>query len=165
MYTNFKYPGALEDVVTKWVDLSAAWAKWCVSCGVKWEAEFAFQADIEDPWWHPVGWLAVAGKDDGGQRAQETAVRYPSQSAARWALLSWPEYVDWEFCVRCRTSIAEFKRYSMSPENVASILSRMDAWMNELLHWCRLDGAKINMSRWRRSHQKGADVSTESVLV
>jgi hypothetical protein len=64
----FTYKGALEDVVTKWVDLLAAWAKWCVSCGVKWEAKFAFQADIEDPWWHPVGWLAAAERDDGGQR-------------------------------------------------------------------------------------------------
>jgi hypothetical protein len=75
------------------------------------------------------------------------AVRYSSQLADCWALLSWPEYVDREFCVRCRTRIAELKRYSLSPENAASILLWMDTWMEELLHWCRLDGAKINMSR------------------
>jgi hypothetical protein len=53
----------------------------------------------------------------------------------------------------------------MSPENAALILSWMDALMEEPLHRCQLDGAKINVSRWRRSHQKGADVSKESVFV
>ena len=80
-------------------------------------------------------------------RARETVVWYSLQLAACWALLSWPEYVDLEFCVRCHTCIAELKRYSMSPKNAGLILLWMDAWMEELLHWCQLDGAKINMSR------------------
>ncbi len=69
-------------------------------------------------------------------QAQETAVWYSPQLAAHWALLSGPEYVDQEFCVRRHTRIAELKRYSMSPKNAASILPWMDALMEELLHWC-----------------------------
>ncbi len=30
---------------------------------------------------------------------------------------------------------------------------------------CRVEGAKMSMSRWRRSHQKGAESSMEEQLV
>jgi hypothetical protein len=49
----------------------------------------------------------------------------------------------------------------MSPENVASILSRMHSWIESSLRCCFVDGAKISMSMCRSSHQNGADVSGE----
>lgn len=65
--------------------------------------------------------------------------------------------MDLEFCVKRRTFIAISNRYSMSPANAAAILSWMQDWMGTLLRCCVVEGAKMSMSRWSRSHQKGAD--------
>ena len=46
----------------------------------------------------------------------------------------------------------------MSPEKAASIRSRMHICIELLSRLCFVVGAKISMSRWRRSHQNGADV-------
>ncbi len=39
------------------------------------------------------------------------------------------------------------------------------SWIGELEHWRRMEGAKMSMSRWRRSHQKGAVSSMDEQLV
>jgi hypothetical protein len=61
--------------------------------------------------------------------------------------------------VRRLTCIADGKIYSMSPEKAALIRTLMVVWMEDLPCCCIVDGAKMSMSRWRRSHQKGADDS------
>jgi hypothetical protein len=66
-------------------------------------------------------------------------------------------YVDLEFWVRHLTCIADVRRYSMLAEKAASILSWMVVWIEDLPHCCILEGAKMSMLRWRRSHQKGGD--------
>ncbi len=43
--------------------------------------------------------------------------------------------------------------------------SRIVSWIDELEHWRRLEGARMSMSRWRRSHQKGAVLSMDEQLV
>ena len=43
----------------------------------------------------------------------------------------------------------------MSPEEAASIRSRIVFWIEELERCLCVDGAMMSMSRWRRSHQKG----------
>jgi hypothetical protein len=52
----------------------------------------------------------------------------------------------------------------MSPEKAALIRSQMVSCIEELFHCLRVEGAKISMSRCRRSHQEGA-VSSMLVLV
>jgi len=47
----------------------------------------------------------------------------------------------------------------MSPEEAASMQSRIVFWIEELEHCLRVDAAKMSMSRRRRSHQKGAVLS------
>ena len=45
----------------------------------------------------------------------------------------------------------------MSPEKAASMQSQIVLWIDKLEHcWCCVEGAKMSMSSWRRSHQKGA---------
>ncbi len=39
------------------------------------------------------------------------------------------------------------------------------SWIDELERWHRVEGAKMSMSRWRRSHQKGAVSSMDEQLV
>ncbi len=39
------------------------------------------------------------------------------------------------------------------------------SWNDELECWRHVEGAKISMSRWRRSHQKGAVSSMDEQLV
>ena len=73
--------------------------------------------------------------------------------------------MDFEFCVSRWTAIADSNKYSMSPANAASIRSRMQCWMDSLLRCWNVEGAKINMSRWRSSHQNGADVDWSVVVV
>jgi hypothetical protein len=51
----------------------------------------------------------------------------------------------------------------MSPANAAAILLWMHDWMEMLLRCCVVEGAKMSMSRWRSSHQKGADVALDDV--
>ena len=53
----------------------------------------------------------------------------------------------------------------MSPANAASILSRIQDWIESLLRCCDVEGAKISMSRWSNSHQKGAEVALQVVVV
>jgi len=53
----------------------------------------------------------------------------------------------------------------MSPENAASMRSRIVFCIEESERCLRVDGAKISMSRWRRSHQKGAVSSMVGQLV
>jgi hypothetical protein len=43
--------------------------------------------------------------------------------------------------------------------------SRIDSWIDELECWRRVEGAKMSMSRWRRSHQKGVESSMDEQLV
>ena len=59
--------------------------------------------------------------------------------------------------MRGLTCNADVKRYSMSPEKAALMRSWMVFWMEDLPRCCIVDGAKMNMSRWRRSHQKRVD--------
>ena len=53
----------------------------------------------------------------------------------------------------------------MSPEKAASMRSRIVLWIDELERWCHVEGAKMSMSRWRRSHQKGAVLLMNEQLV
>ena len=69
------------------------------------------------------------------------------------------------FCVSCFTFIAKLKRYAMSPENEASMRPRIVFCIEESEHCLRVDGAKMSMSRWRRSHQKRAVSSMVGKLV
>ncbi len=39
------------------------------------------------------------------------------------------------------------------------------SWIDELERWCHVEGAKMSMSRWRRSHQKGVVSSMDEQLV
>ena len=48
---------------------------------------------------------------------------------------------------------------------MASMRSRIISWIDELEHWCRVEDAKMSMSRWRRSHQKGEMSSMDEQLV
>ena len=57
--------------------------------------------------------------------------------------------------------MAESIRKEMSPENAASMRSRIVAWMERPLHCFLVAGAKMSMSRWKRSHQKGAESSRD----
>ena len=43
--------------------------------------------------------------------------------------------------------------------------SRIVSWIDELEHWHSVEGAKMSMSRWRRSHQKGVVLSMDEHLV
>ncbi len=74
-----------------------------------------------------------------------------------WAHLLLPVCVDLEFWVRCLACIADVKRYLMSSKEAALVQLWMVVWMEDLPCCCIVDGAKMSMSRWRRSHQKGAD--------
>jgi hypothetical protein len=56
------------------------------------------------------------------------------------------------FDLHCRC-----ERYSMYLEKTASMRLWMVFWMEDLPHWCIVDGVKMSMLRWRSSHQKGAD--------
>ena len=53
------------------------------------------------------------------------------------------------------------KRKAMSPQKAASMRSRMVAWMESPCRCCLVAGAKMSMSRWKRSHQKGAESSMD----
>ena len=53
----------------------------------------------------------------------------------------------------------------MSLEKAASMQLRIVSWIDELERWCRVEGAKISMSRWRRSHQKGVVSIMDEQLV
>ncbi len=53
----------------------------------------------------------------------------------------------------------------MSPEKAALIWSWIVSCIEELLHCFRVEGAKISMSRCRRSHQNGAASSMLVPLV
>ena len=58
--------------------------------------------------------------------------------------------------------MAELKRKAMSPQNAASMRSRIEPWMDRPWRCWRVAGAKISMSRWKSSHQKGAESLIES---
>ena len=109
--------------------------------------------------WEPI--VAI----DWEEHASETAVRYSSLSAASWALRFFPMYAGRVFCVSRFTFIAELKRHAMSPENAASMRSRIVFCIEESERCLRVDGAKMSMSRWRWSHQKGAVSSMVGQLV
>ena len=53
----------------------------------------------------------------------------------------------------------------MSPEEVASMQSQIVFWIEELEHCLHVDGKKMSMSRWKRSHKKGAVLSMVKQLV
>ena len=53
--------------------------------------------------------------------------------------------------------IAMLYVYSMSPEKMELIRSRIVPWMELWEHWASVDGAKTSMSRWKRSHQNGVE--------
>ena len=53
----------------------------------------------------------------------------------------------------------------MSPEKAALMRSRIVSWIDELERWCRVEGAKMSMSRWRKSQQKGAVSLMDQQLV
>ena len=60
----------------------------------------------------------------------------------------------------------ELKKDAISPQNAASMQSRMVWRINVLLCCARVDGAKINMLRQNSSnHQKGTVSLTESQVV
>jgi hypothetical protein len=84
-------------------------------------------------------------------------------SAANWALRFFPMYAGRVFCVSRFIFIAELKRYTMSQENAASMRSRIVFCIEESERCLHVDGAKL--SRWRRSHQKGAVLSMVGQLV
>jgi hypothetical protein len=92
------------------------------------------------------------------EQVRATAVRKLSESAARWAHLLLVA-VGLEFWVRRFTCIADSKRYCISPENAALMRSRIHDWIEVLFRCWVVDGEKISMSRCRRSHQNGAEVS------
>jgi hypothetical protein len=75
-------------------------------------------------------------------------------------------YAGRVFCVSRFTFIAELKRYVTSPENATSMQSLIVFCIEESERCLRVDGAKmLSMSRWRRSHQKGAVSSMVGQLV
>jgi hypothetical protein len=74
-------------------------------------------------------------------------------------------YAGRVFRVSRFTFIAELERYAMSPENAASMQSRIVFCIEESERCLLVDGAKMCMSRWRRSHQKGAVSSMVGWLV
>ena len=108
-------------------------------------------------------WEPIVATD--WEEQSETAVRYSSLPAASWALQLFPMYAGRVFCVSRFTFIAELKRYAMSPENATSMRSLIVFCIEESERCLRVDGAKMSMSRWRRSHQKGAVSSMVGQLV
>ena len=108
-------------------------------------------------------WEPIVATD--WEEQSETAVRYSSLPAASWALQLFPMYAGWVCCVSCFTFIDELKRYAMSPENATSMRSLIVFCIEESERCLRVDGAKMSMSRWRWSHQKGAVSSMVGQLV
>ncbi len=64
-----------------------------------------------------------------------------------------------------RLATCTLTRQRWLPANAASIRSRMQCCMDSEFRCCDVEGAKIYMSRWRRSHQNGADVDWFVVVV
>ncbi len=87
------------------------------------------------------------------------AVRKLSESAASCAAL-FPLWWGGGLCVfLLRMAKASMKRYSMFPDWRLSSRSRISDRREVLSRLCTFVGAKTNNSRWKRSHQKGADES------
>ncbi len=64
------------------------------------------------------------------------------------------------FCEWRVHDIAILYTYSMSPEKIALLLCLLVVWMDWWSHWVEVEGARTNMSRWKRIHQnqKGAEL-------
>jgi hypothetical protein len=63
--------------------------------------------------------------------------------------------------LRRLTCMEELNKKAISPEDNASSLSWMVAWMEEESRWRVVAGEKTSMSRCRRSHQKGTEADGE----
>jgi hypothetical protein len=63
--------------------------------------------------------------------------------------------------LRRLTCMEELNKKATSPEDKASSLSWMVAWMEEESHCRVVAGEKMSMLRYRRSHQKGAESDGE----
>jgi hypothetical protein len=70
------------------------------------------------------------------------------KSGCSWASLA----------VQLLTCMADSKRYLMSPKKAASMWSCIDDWMDSELCWWVVEGAKISILRWSRSHQIGVEL-------
>ena len=81
-----------------------------------------------------------------------------SESAAIWAVRLWPSEVGAVFCEWRVHDIAILYTYSMLPEKIGLILCLMVAWMDWWYRWVEVEGARTNMSRWKRIHQKGVEL-------